>query len=78
MNTLGPEQIADAQRMIDNTLPGEYELKQIYASRWRSISSPTEFGKMFKATVQAGMLRNISLHTLKTNNHHTYVLSSDS
>lgn len=76
MSTLSPKQIAKAQRIIDRTAPGEYELKQIYGSQWTSISRPTSFGKSFKATVEAGMLQNIRHQSLKTNNHHTYVVGN--
>lgn len=78
MSTLTPKQIAKAQRIIDRTAPGEYELKQIYGSQWTSISSPTSFGKSFKATVKAGLLQNIRHQSLKTNNHHTYVVGNHS
>jgi hypothetical protein len=75
MSALSPKQITIAQAIIDATPPGEYELKQIYGTRWDSISSPTKFGKVFKAAVQAGALRNIRVCTNpKTNNHHLYVL----
>jgi Domain of unknown function (DUF1413) len=74
MNTLSSKQIASAQTMIDGTPAGEYELKQIYGTSWNSIVSPTKFGRMFKVAVKAGKLRNIRLHTLKTNNHRIYVL----
>jgi hypothetical protein len=76
MITLTPKQIAKAQRIIDRTVPGEYELTQLYGSQWTSISKPTSFGKSFKATVKAGLLRNIRNQSLKTNNHHTYVVGN--
>ena len=79
MKTLSPKQIENAQKLIDGRPSGEYEVKQLYASRWKSIRNPWSFGKLFKATVQAGKLQNIrlkSLKPLKTNNHHTYVVGA--
>ena len=76
MSTLNAKQIANARKLIDRMQPGEYELEQIYGSRWKSIDSPTTFGKRFKATVGAGLLDNIKIGGLKTNNHRTYVLGS--
>ena len=60
--------------MIDRTDPGIYELKDIYANEWTSVRSPTKFGKSFKATVQASLLTNIRINSLKTNNHWTYTV----
>ena len=79
MKTLSPKQIENAQKLINGLPSGEYELKQLYGSRWKSIRSPWLFGKLFKATVQAVKLQNIqlkSLKPLKTNNHHTYVVGA--
>lgn len=76
MSTLTPKQIAKAQRLIDRKVPGTYELKQLYGSEWTSIISPTSFGKAFKATVKSGPLTNIRHQSLKTNNHHTYVVGN--
>lgn len=76
MPTLTPKQIARAQKLIDDMPPGDYELNQIYGPQWPSITSPTSFGKMFKAAVVAGLLQNIKHHDLKTNNHHTYAIGN--
>lgn len=78
MNTLNPKQITNAQKLINDLHAAEYELKQIYGSRWKSESNgrPTSFGKLFKATLEAGKLQNIQLKSpepRKTNNHLTYV-----
>lgn len=76
MNALDPKQIAEAQKIINSTPSGEFELKEIYGSRWSSVDKPTSFGKSFKATVTAGLFQNIRLKSLKTNNHHTYIVDN--
>jgi hypothetical protein len=72
MAVLHQKELTRAQKIIDDALPGIYELKHLYGSMWQSISSPTVFGGNFKETVQAGHLRNIRLLSPKTNNHQTY------
>lgn len=76
MAVLNKNELTKAQEIIDHTLPGVYELKHLYGSKWQSISSPTVFGGNFKETVQAGHFRNIKLVSPKTNNHQTYEVYS--
>lgn len=73
---LNEKELTQAQEIIDQALPGIYELKHLYGSKWQSISSPTVFGGHFKKTVQAGHLRKIRLLSPKTNNHQTYEVYS--
>lgn len=72
MVLLSSAEILQAQSIIDQISIGIYELNALYGDAWRSVKSPTTFGAKFKATVLAGHLENIRLHSLKTNNHHTY------
>lgn len=76
MAVLSQKELAQAQELIDHAKPGVFELKDLYGSKWLSISSPTVFGANFKETVQAGHLKNIRLLTPKTNNHQTYEVYS--
>ena len=72
MVMLNIEQLEEAQSVIDSASPGDYELKELYAHKWSTIQKPTVFGKAFKETVEAGLLKKIRLLTPKTNNHQTY------
>ncbi len=76
MTILTNQELVQAQDIIDSAQPGVYELKQLYGSKWQSISSPTVFGANFKESVQSGQLRNIRLLSPKTNNHQTYEIYS--
>ena len=76
MAVLSQKELAQAQELIDHAKPGVFELKELYGSKWLSISSPTGFGASFKETVQAGHLKNIRLLIPKTNNHQTYEVYS--
>lgn len=72
MAILNSTEMAQAQTIINNTLAGIYELKDIYGSIWPTVGSPTTFGFNFKETVDAGHLQKIRHHSLKSNNHHDY------
>ena len=75
MAILNSTDIATAQAIINNTQKGDYELKEIYGSAWKTITNPTTFGKDFKETVDNGHLQNIQFKELKTNNHHVYEIN---
>ena len=40
-----------AQEFIDQAAPGRYTLKKLYGKTWRIISSPTNFGERFAASL---------------------------
>ena len=74
MALLRSAEILQAQAVINQVPAGIYELNVLYGNTWLSITSPTTFGKKFKATVLAGNLRNIriSSNSPKSDNHQTY------
>lgn len=73
---LSQTQIVDAQTIIDNTADGDYELKVLFGDAWRNISSPTTYGKCFKEAVNMGLLRNIAIKELRSDNHHIYSIAA--
>lgn len=52
MRNLSPGELIEAQTIIDQAMPGIYELKEIYGLHWDSVVAPTVFGKRFKAAVK--------------------------
>lgn len=75
--SLSEKQIADAQRIINSTPPGDYELKQIYGADWSQITSPTTFGKFFKKAVEDGQLTGIKIKELRSDNHYVYSIGAE-
>lgn len=78
MKTLAGEELVKAQSKVRAMPPGTYELREIYGSDWNFVGSPNSFGAKFKATVKAKLLVGIELHSLKTNNHHVYLITAES
>jgi hypothetical protein len=72
MAILSSTEITQAQTLIDNTPIGVRELKKIYGSNWKTINSPTTFGKKFKETVNQGLLKNIKFDDTQGDNHACY------
>ena len=74
---LTEKEIIEATALVHGHAPGTFELKQIYGPKWETISSPTTFGKRFKAAVEAGLIRGIQLsrERRKSDNHHTYTIT---
>ena len=72
MQTLSPEEIYIAQRVIDDRESGLYELSELYGSLWSSVCSPTSFGAKFRRAVESGQLKRITWNGTKTNNHQVY------
>jgi hypothetical protein len=70
--TLNQDEISYAQSRIDRLPAGFYEVSQIYGDSWDSITSPTTFGRKFKATVISGYLLRIAARERKSNNHSPY------
>lgn len=72
---MNPQELKDAKKLI-STMPLNQvmELKDIYGASWSSISSPTTFGKKFKAEYDNGSFPNLNLHGVKINgnNHQRY------
>jgi hypothetical protein len=75
MCTLEQSKISEAQSLINNLTPGEYELSQIYGDKWSEINSPTIFGKKFKESVIEGLLSGISHSRVESDNHNRYTIS---
>ena len=76
MAILTEEELVNAQLRVRALPPGTYELREIYGSNWGSVGSPSSFGAKFKAAVKAELLVGIELHSLKTNNHHVYLITA--
>lgn len=72
MKVLSPEEIAQAQEIINKCSSGIYELTTLYGVEWAYVKSPTSFGRKFKQTVAAGYLKRIKYSDCKTDNHVTY------
>jgi uncharacterized protein DUF1413 len=79
MALLTKEEIAQAVAIVRVHSHGTFELRQIYGAKWEAISSPTTFGKRFKATVEAGLIPGIhvSQQRRRSDNHHTYTISRE-
>jgi hypothetical protein len=72
---LTEEEIETCQFLIDDRDPGEYEIKDIFGEYYAAITSPKDFGKRFKQSVENGHLKNISLGRLDLNDKHwRYIL----
>lgn len=77
MKTLNDSELLKAQKIINESLNGTYELKELYGDKWIKIKSPTSFGKIFKKTVESGFLKSIEVQKQKSNNHYTYKISKN-
>ena len=63
---LNPDEIAEAERVINRAPAGLYTLAKLYGADWNMKLSPTTFGARFRATVAGRHLTGISLHPKKT------------
>ena len=74
MRNLSPDELIKAQAVIDQAMPGIYELKEIYGLHWDGVVAPTVFGKRFKAAVDSKQLQRIEkvLLSKKSDNHLEY------
>ncbi len=72
MAILSSTEITQAQTLIDKTPAGIHELKKIYDLNWKTVNSPTVFGKKFKKTVNQGLLKNIKFDDTQGDNHACY------
>ena len=73
MDELTDEELAQAQRLIDNRLPGRCTLRELYGKKkWLSVPKPQSFGIRFMASVENGSLKGIRYVDRRTNNHHEY------
>ncbi|WP_143560601.1 hypothetical protein [Sporosarcina sp. P13] len=72
---MSPQELKNAKKLISAMpLNQLMELKEIYGLNWSNISSPTTFGKDFKAEYDNGSFPNLSSHGVKINgnNHQRY------
>ncbi|WP_322469162.1 DUF1413 domain-containing protein [Hydrogenophaga sp. SNF1] len=69
---LTPDELAQAQRLIDAASPGIYEVKDLYGQEWAKVLSPTTFGKRFKQSVVGGQLKGIRYDSTRGDNHKLY------
>lgn len=72
MPCLSPEEVAQAQLIVNKSPKGEYELKELYGEKWTDVDAPNKFGKRFKNAIEKGRLKNIRVGRLKSNNHRCY------
>lgn len=80
MKSLSSDELIEAQAIIDQAMPGIYELREIYGLHWDSVVAPTVFGKRFKAAVDSTQLQGIEKFQVvekgqqskRSNNHLEY------
>lgn len=70
------EDLKLAQSRIDATEPGEYEVKDIVGEKWDMIANPTDWGRRFKQSVEAGDLTGIQNVGRNVQNHQIYRVAS--
>jgi hypothetical protein len=75
MSTLSFDEIGRVQKLIKNIPPGVYELKKIFGNEWIYVPNPTEYGKIFKKTIEENLIPNVSIGEKKSNNHQTYIIN---
>lgn len=63
------------QKIINNTKPGIYKLKDLFRDIWDSIT-PTTFGKTFYDEVDFKKFNNIKHSYKNTTNHHFYEITT--
>jgi len=76
VKVLSPEEIAQAQDIINKCNSGDYDLPELYGEDWAYVHSPTSFGRKFKQTVADGYLHNIKFSERRKNNHAAYEIST--
>lgn len=72
---MNQQELKEARKLISKMpLNQPMELKDIYSASWSSISSPTTFGKKFKAECVNGSFPNLRSRDVQMNgnNHQRY------
>ena len=58
-NDITSEEIEIAQWRVDVTAPGRWKIDEIYAEYWEGQDDKKNFGKKFKAAVEAEIIKGI-------------------